>query len=524
MKAIKAILIIVAASLIFVTAALAGEMKSDPDNYYLDPEEIRPYVRDSIEATILLNSKAKGTTFGGEDNFDVRLIPGQLPLYTIDGRVAAYLYIAYAFPGPLPTFEEITAGAHEAYPAIKQHIWSVNREENRGEFYGRVFPYNIKCAYEIVGVTDRWPRKTSTCGIPEIIMYRREAEEAAEDFYGTRDYEFVRYIYCSKLNGYEFSGAGENILVPFDTLTGEVLTDSVIRMLEVETDIDEYVYTPNAVGVERYFGKWEDRLRDPPAESRGTDATNSPVNAEVQMYGSWCYLHQQYYDARDFVWRDNSVYGWKENVDSYGGYPLLKRRVPGFDPDQDALFGMCWAIAAASNFAYLEGTVNGPHLWKYEKEGDLVKGIDAGKEYPYPHRRLLCKSLYTPAPGLPPYPNSFAAYMAWLAGAIYQRYDEHSFFCRDQYIINGTKISLPELAQICANMIEDFSSAENYYSVWSKTLLPERTNDLVDLICANNPFVINYDWPGGATRATRQSTYYPGWPYGPAWGFLFVAV
>jgi hypothetical protein len=62
-------------------------------------------------------------------------------------------------------------------------------------------------------------------------------------------------------------------------------------------------------------------------------------------------------------------------------------------------------------------------------------------------------------------------------------------------------------------MIEDFSSAENYYSVWSKTLLPERTNDLVDLICANNPFVINYDWPGKGLHAVTVYGY-KGWDYG----------
>jgi len=257
----RLIVSIAAALALTATVAFAGEMKSDPANYYLDPEEIRPIIRDSLEVIVLLSSKS-GATFGGVTDFDVRLIPRQIPLYTIDGHVAAYLYIAYAVPGPLPTFEEITASAREAYPAIKEYIWSMDRKENRSEFYGRVFPYRITCAYEIVGVTEQWPRGPSTCGIPEMIMYRREAEDAAREFYGADDYEFVRYVYCSKLNGYEFTKAGENILVPFDTLTKEVLTDGVVRMSEVERNIVEYTYTPGPAGVKEYFRKWEHRLNN----------------------------------------------------------------------------------------------------------------------------------------------------------------------------------------------------------------------------------------------------------------------
>ncbi|UCH77633.1 MAG: hypothetical protein JSU81_07830 [Candidatus Coatesbacteria bacterium] len=127
---------IAAALALLVTAgpAAATALKSDPGNYYLDPDEIRPIVRDSLETTIKMGARVENSNFSRVEVLDVRLVPGQLPMYTIDGHLGGYLYIAYALPGPLPTFEEIINRARENYDEIYEYIWSIEREEPSREF------------------------------------------------------------------------------------------------------------------------------------------------------------------------------------------------------------------------------------------------------------------------------------------------------------------------------------------------------------------------------------------------------
>lgn len=243
-----------------VAAGAATALKSDPDNYYLDPDEIRPIIRDSIETTIMLSAGGENTKFSGVEEFDVRLIPGQLPMYTIDGHLGGYLYIAYAVPGPLPTFEEIINCARENYDIIYEYIWSDIREEPWREFWSRNFPYRLTCSYQFVGTTRYWLESEESAGFPPVLIYQKGAENAARDYYGSDDFEFVRYIYCSKLNGYEFTNGRENIIVPYDTLKRWIYPDEVKSMADVEAEIEKYIYDPGPRARKGHFERWKSRL------------------------------------------------------------------------------------------------------------------------------------------------------------------------------------------------------------------------------------------------------------------------
>jgi len=376
------VLAISATSLVFAAAATAGEIKSDPENYYLEPEEIRPIVRDSIETTIMLNNQHEGeTTFSGVKAFDVRLVPGQIPMCTIEGDVAAYLYIAYAIPGPLPTLEEIILRARDSYEFVREYLNSVDRPDWH-EFFKETYPYEITCAYEFVGVTEKWPDTEGSCGIPAIITKQKGAEDAARKYYGSSDIELVRYIYCSRLNGYEFSDGHENIIVPFNIMKREVDGAGIIKRVDVNADLDEYIQRYYPEDVESYFERWRGYL----LRGSGDSGDYPPNDYEISDNGGWCYLHQQYYDAVcDLVWKDSTGLWDYEGKTGYKDYPLLKRRVT--EPKQWALFGKCWGIAAASSLAYLEGTGT-KRLLKNVWEGDLVMGIDTTeKKYVYPAMR-----------------------------------------------------------------------------------------------------------------------------------------
>jgi len=242
--------------------AAATSLKSDPDNYYLDPDEIRPIVRDDLETIIMLNAGGENTKFSDVEEFDVRLIPGQLPMYTIDGQLGGYLYIAYAIPGPVPTFEQIINSASENYDEIYEYIWSVSREEPGRVFWSRTCPYKWTCVYKFVGTTRYWVESLASCSIPEILIYHRGAEDVAREYYGSDDFQFVRYIYCSILNGYEFTNGRENIIVPYDTLKNWIYPDEVKSMAEVAAEIDKYVYDPGPSARKEHFERWAKRLSE----------------------------------------------------------------------------------------------------------------------------------------------------------------------------------------------------------------------------------------------------------------------
>ncbi len=257
MRAIKYIL----AAAVAAGVGAADAMKSDPANYYLDPEEIRPIVRDELESLL--------PTWIGKDHLllpptasGVRLVESQIPMYTVGGDVTAYVYIGYTGKEPVPTFEEIE---REAWIGVRVYeladlggMFAVNVDFKR--LLEEHYPYAVTCAYGIIGVNDLWPSSEYCAGIPQIIVFRPKAEDAAAIYFRTRDVEFVRYIYCSALQGYEYSYAGENIIVPYDR--GTVDVTGIIERTELEKKADEYVWPIRAGAPESYFGLWQKILSE----------------------------------------------------------------------------------------------------------------------------------------------------------------------------------------------------------------------------------------------------------------------
>lgn len=246
-----------AAVFILAAAAFAGEMKSDPANYYLDPEEIRPYVLEELKG-FLPSWMGKGHPFGHLTAFDVRLVEGQLPLYTIEGDVAAYIYIAYVVPGPLPTLEDIVGNARagmEVYADFDESHFRAEPFDLIGAFAER-YPYEFTCVHAIVGVNEEWPYGEYCAHVPTIILRRPAGEDAARNYYGSDGFKFVRYIYCSNLQGYEFTDGETDIVVPVDRF-GTVDEDLIKTRADIDTRLEEYIRKTEPENVKMYFRKWE---------------------------------------------------------------------------------------------------------------------------------------------------------------------------------------------------------------------------------------------------------------------------
>ncbi len=249
-----------AATALGAAGALATETKSDPDNYYLDPEEIRPAVRAELEA-LLPSWTIKNSAFDHLTAFDVRLLEGQIPLCTIEGDVAAYVYIAYVSPGPLPTLEEIVGNARagmEVYSDYKESKFRCEPFDLKGTF-GERYPYEFTCAHAIVGVNEKWPYDEYCAKIPTIILRRPAAEDAARGYYGSDDFEFVRYVLGSLSQGYEFTNGRTDIIVPVDRF-GTIGEDKIKTRVDVDARLEEYVRKPEPEHVESYFGMWQKQL------------------------------------------------------------------------------------------------------------------------------------------------------------------------------------------------------------------------------------------------------------------------
>lgn len=228
--------------LILATAAFAGEMKSDPANYYLDPEEIRPIVRDSLEG-VALHSKEMGERLRHIEAFDVRLIDGQIPVYSVSGEVLMYIYIAYVLPGPLPTLDDVL-------------------NSDYGEPHPGLHPYEISCAYAIVGATPKVTSWVEAVGVPEFITCLPEARKAAAARFGSNAFDLARILVWPGSAGYEFSASNINIVVPFDSLSGMIFKDRVLTRDEMDREIEKYEFTTDENKARKWVETWERRLAE----------------------------------------------------------------------------------------------------------------------------------------------------------------------------------------------------------------------------------------------------------------------
>jgi len=229
------------AVLILAAAAFAGEMKSDPANYYLDPEEIRPIVRDSLEEVAVL-SKEWGHALKDIETLDVRLIDGQLPIYSVSGEVLAYIYIAYVLPGPLPSLDDVINSYYsEVHPALH--------------------PYENSYAYAKVGATPKVTSWEAAVGVPGFITCLPVARKGAAACFGGNAFHLVRILMWPGSVGYEFSDGYRDFIVPVNILYRIVIEESILPRAEMEREIEKYEFAIDEKKARKWAGLWEYNLR-----------------------------------------------------------------------------------------------------------------------------------------------------------------------------------------------------------------------------------------------------------------------
>ncbi len=224
-----------AALALVVAAGAATALKSDPDNYYLDPDEIRPIIRLNLEHDFETELRRLSSPFYGAEVFDVRLIPGQVPVYTIDGYLAGYLYVACVLPGELPTYADIIA---------------------KPDYYDGA------CNFVFVGVNGRCPECKGGFGLPALIKNQKLAESVARTYYGDNAFQLSRYIYRSYIDGYEFTDGRENIIVPLTAIVDDAECAEPLPRRDIDKNTEEYIKPPRPFEAEAYFGIWSKWLRD----------------------------------------------------------------------------------------------------------------------------------------------------------------------------------------------------------------------------------------------------------------------
>lgn len=227
-------------------APAATALNSDPDNYYLDPEEIRPFVTESLAWTM----KAP----------DLRLLEGQVPFYSFDGEVVAYLYIGYKGAEPLPTIDEVLSKAR-AIGEDRDRFLKEIPHKPLSDYYTQYFPFGDTCGHDMDAVNENVAMGYSRSGIPGFIYHQYKAEDAARAYYGSDDFEFVRYLLAPTTSGYEFTNGRENIVVPFDMLSGRVSADSILTREEIDANIDEYRFPVDPERAQKWVEKWKRRLK-----------------------------------------------------------------------------------------------------------------------------------------------------------------------------------------------------------------------------------------------------------------------
>ena len=235
--------IIVGLTAVFIltAAASAAEMKSDPADYYLDPEEIRPIVRDSLEGVAVL-SKEWGHALKDVETLDVRLVDGQIPVYSVSGEVLMYIYIAYVLPGPLPSLDDVINSYYGGEPL------ALHPDEN-------------SYAYAEVGASPKLTGWTEAVGVSGIITCMPVAKKGAAACFGGNAFHLIRILLWPGSVGYEFSDGYRDFIVPVNILYRIVIEESILPRVDMEQEIEKYEFTIDENKARKWVELWEYRLR-----------------------------------------------------------------------------------------------------------------------------------------------------------------------------------------------------------------------------------------------------------------------
>ncbi len=181
-----------------------------------------------------------------------RLVPGRITFYDVVGSLNAYAYIGYFGPGDTPTLEGLISKAIEKYDERENYISPMEPVPGERipyrEFCLRVFPELLYTNYIILGVNVNEAAFIDVRHeLPPIIMKQKRAEDAAAEYFGADEVEFVRYIWGSKVYGYEYSDGESSVIIPFVYRGNYVDVEHVYTREEVNRNIEEFKKRDEAV-------------------------------------------------------------------------------------------------------------------------------------------------------------------------------------------------------------------------------------------------------------------------------------
>jgi hypothetical protein len=484
----KSIRLLILFTVIVAATCFANDkiLKSNPDAYYLDPDEIRPIVLNDLIKVVELNSRPYAP-FEKIDSKEIRLLDGCFAIRQLDGSVAGYYYFASVIPGPLPTIAEILKAAVESGENRYNAVTEGGLRDNPEEMFRRYFPYQLTTVNAFVGVGGSTVGYDRGPGVPYFVLDLWFAKEAAVSYFGNDNVEFKGLVYFPNGFAYEYAAGGKSILIPYPD--GRLDPDSIVTRESAESNeafykrrkADDIYLTP-------WVQEWKERLAN--NSTQGKLIKDSLSGYDIEGLGPWYYLNQRYYEDqtpgghRDKKW----VNGWAypSNNQNPPNYPLLIERGI-FENRQYNLFGTCGSIALASCLAHKEGCTRNPLLNKNSCELTLVPGYGGGS-YKYPPMRRLEKNLITFTNN--ERPCNYAAYMALLTGAIYQHLSGFSFFNRGQGSLTGGNMTFEAAVAACDSAIRDFGcSASSGYD--ARFLSVSSPSDIICYIDYNNPVGLN---------------------------------
>lgn len=246
------------------------------------------------------NRYCEGKSFY-ESNF--RLVPGRITLYDVTGNPNAYVYIGYFGDGETPTIAGLVSKSIETYYERKKipeiTMRAADPTAAYREFCQNVFPELLYTNYIILGVNLReaayeYIRHT----LPKIILDQKAAEDKAKAYLGKGSVRFIRYIWGSKINGYEYSDGEKNVVIPFDVRRQCVDVERVYTREEIDANIETFRERDEKMDsdMRKAYKKFWDLQRER-VESGSLDYED----VFVEYYGMWCAFKQfwtyRWYDA-----------------------------------------------------------------------------------------------------------------------------------------------------------------------------------------------------------------------------------
>lgn len=461
------------------------------------------------------NKYCEGKSFY-EANF--RLVPGRITFYDIAGNPNAYVYVGYFGPGETPTLEGLISKSMETYDERENYISPkkpiVGERTPYREFCLRVFPELLYTNYIILGVNvNEAAFIDARSGVPPIILARKSAEDAAREYFGVEGVEFVRYIWGSKVYGYEYSDGERSVIIPFVFHGSYVDEEHIYTREEVDANVEEFRRRDEAVddymkgAYKNFWDRWQKRK-----ETGFLNGEDTYEEEFVEGYGTWCAFKQKWTKRWHNGWCDKNGHDRPIFDHNAGGY------ITG---TPESIFGSCGTIAMASICIY--------HHFAHKIGFDYNKNQQQGKT----ERSAYGGSTYFEFPNSPSFSTSnsagqcpyesdrWTAMFCWVMGGFHTRYDElvprlenyDSFFIRlPSYGISLDTDALQILKGYNGfpGVLSDFGYNYRVCMIRAR-LCPDNPSFIISRINANCPFV--YNWAGHhvAVYGYREDTTVSPW-------------